>query len=362
MAGNKIMDILNQAVPTDVSDVHLSVGMRPRFREHSRLTDTEHAEVTESAMEGYIKEIVPPEKMETLLKTRELDFSFGTPETARFRVNVYFEQGNMGIAVRILRSKVWSFEELGYPQPLMESLANAHSGLVLVTGNTGSGKSTTLASMIDFINKTRDCHIVTIEDPVEFIFKHQRATVHQREMGADTLSFTAALKHVLRQDPDVILIGEMRDLETIEAALTVAETGHLVFGTLHTSDAVSTINRIVDVFPAYKQQQVRAQMAFILNGVISQRLIPCTDGKGRALAAEIMLANSGIRSMIRDAKDHQIYSMIQTGVKEGMKTMNQSLADLCRAKKIDVKEASRHTSSPADLYRLVGVPSPAMVA
>jgi len=350
-----MIDVIASANKRGSSDVHVCIGLRPRIRIDSRLVDSEFDVVDQQQLDIWIKEIVPPEKFKYFLEFKELDFSFGHPDIGRFRVNCYFQRGTIGMAIRILPTKLWQFSDIGLPQLLMQDMASAPTGLVLCTGATGSGKTTTLAAMINFILKTRPCHIVTVEDPIEFTFTHDKATIHQREIGADTHSFANALKHVLRQDPDVILVGEMRDLETIEMAMTAAETGHLVFATLHTSDAVQTINRVIDVFPEHKQRQVRTQLSFVLNGVISQRLIPHASGKGRCLAAEIMMATPALRSMIREEKIHQVYSLLQTGMKDGMKTFNQSLAELYHDKKISIEEAMNATSSPEELSRLTGI-------
>jgi twitching motility protein PilT len=355
MAESKLIDIIAHAAKLGSSDVHVCAGIRPRIRVDSRLVDTEFDLVTNETMEHWCKEIIPDHRMEVFRREKELDFSFGHPEIGRFRVNAFYQRGTIGLAIRILPNKLWTFADIGMPPLLMQELASAPTGLVLLTGATGSGKTTSLAAMINFILKTRHCHIVTVEDPIEFVFKHDKATIHQREVGEDTLSFAQALKHVLRQDPDVILIGEMRDLETIETALTVAETGHLVFATLHTSDCVQTINRVIDVFPEHKQRQVRTQLSFVMNAVLSQRLIPHASGKGRTLAAEVMLATPAIRSMIREEKIHQIYSIIQTGMKDGMKTFNQSLAELYHDKKISIEEAMNNSNNPEELCRLAGI-------
>lgn len=355
MSDRPLIDIIAHAAKLGSSDVHVCQGIPPRIRIDSKLVDTDFDLVTSRTMDRFVKEIVPDEKLQRFYKDFELDFSFGHPDIGRFRVNVFYQRGTIAMAIRILPEKMWNFADIGLPPLLMQDLASAPTGLVLLTGATGSGKTTTLASIVNFILKTRHCHIVTIEDPIEFVFKHDKATVHQRELGADTHSFAAALKHVLRQDPDVILVGEMRDLETIETALTVAETGHLVFATLHTSDAVQTVNRIIDVFPEHKQLQVRTQLSFVMNAVLSQRLIPHASGTGRVLGAEIMIANPAVRSMIREQKVHQIYSMIQTGMKEGMKTFNQSLAELYHDKKITIEEAMNNSSNPEELCRLAGI-------
>jgi twitching motility protein PilT len=355
MAAQKLIDLILYAAKKGSSDLHVSVGLKPRIRVDSQLVDTEFAELTKQDLEDFINEIIPKDRYEDFKKTKELDFSFGHPEIGRFRVNMFYQRSTIAMAIRILPNKIYSFDDLGLPPDLIQDLASAPTGLVLVTGSTGSGKTTTLASIIDFISKTRACHIVTVEDPIEFVFKHQKATVHQREIGSDSLSFDKSLRHVLRQDPDVILIGEMRDLETIETALTVAETGHLVFATLHTSDAVQTVNRVIDVFPEHQQRQVRTQLSFVLNATLSQRLIPLASGKGRILASEILIATSAVRSMIREEKVHQIYSSIQTGMRDGMKTLNQSLFDLFKQKKITIEDALANTTNTEELCRLIGI-------
>jgi twitching motility protein PilT len=288
---------------------------------------------------------------------RELDFSFGHQDIGRFRVNAFFQRSTIGLAIRIYPTRIRTLEEIGLPEPLVAQLATAVAGLLLITGGTGTGKTTTLAAIVELVARTRDCHIVTIEDPIEFVFRNQLATIHQREVGSDTRSFCRALRQVLRQDPDVIVVGEMRDLETIEAALTAAETGHLVIATLHTSDATQTINRIIDVFPENKQNQVRSQLSFVLNAIISQRLVRRANGRGRVLASEIMIANQAVRSLIREAKTHQIYSIIQTHSRDGMKSFNQSLQDLVTARTISVGDALRASSSVDELRKALGVHS-----
>jgi twitching motility protein PilT len=283
----------------------------------------------------------------------ELDLSFGVEGLSRFRANVFLQRGAVAAAFRTIPNRILSFEELGLP-PVVAELANKPRGLVLVTGPTGSGKSTTLASLIDKINNERHVHVVTIEDPIEFVHQHKKAVINQRELDADTKSFRNALKYILRQDPDVVLIGEMRDLETIESALVIAETGHLAFATLHTNSCVQTINRIVDVFPAHQQPQVRAQLSFVLEGVLSQQLLPRADGKGRVLALEIMIPNAAIRNLIREDKIHQIYSQMQVGqAKFGMQTMNQSLASLYQRRLITLEEALSRSSDPEELRNML---------
>jgi twitching motility protein PilT len=283
----------------------------------------------------------------------ELDFSFGIQNLARFRGNVFKQRGCVSIVMRQIPFSIKTFDDLHLP-PIIARMAEKPRGLVLVTGPTGSGKSTTLAAMIDKINRERHGHIITVEDPIEFIHRHQNCIVNQREVGTDTKSFQNSLKYALRQDPDVILIGEMRDLETIQAALTIAETGHLAFATLHTNSAAEAINRIIDVFPSHQQSQVRAQLAFVLEGIITQTLLPKKSGKGRAMAAEILVVTPAIRALIRDDKIHQIYSSMQSGKKFGMQTMNDALYQLYMARDVAEEECLRVTSDPNEFLRLIG--------
>jgi twitching motility protein PilT len=284
---------------------------------------------------------------------KELDFSFQLEDVARFRANVFIQRGKIACAIRIIPFNIWSIEECGLPEDVVRGFCQLKKGLVLVTGATGSGKSTTLASMVDEINSSRKSHIVTVEDPIEFVHDNKLSIVDQRQVTEDTPSFNSALTHVLRQDPDVILIGEMRDLETIQSALVIADTGHLVLATLHTSDSIQTINRIIDVFPSHQQKQIRAQLSFVLSGILSQQLIPCADREGRVLAAEILVATPAIRSMIRDAKEAQIYSVLQTSQKAGMRTMNQALSELCALGAITKEEALARTSDPHELMNII---------
>ncbi|MCX5687309.1 MAG: type IV pilus twitching motility protein PilT, partial [Candidatus Omnitrophica bacterium] len=284
---------------------------------------------------------------------KELDFAFTIKGLSRFRVNVFFQRGCVGAAIRALPFKIMSFQECGLPVNVVQDFCNRQKGLILVTGATGSGKSTSLASMIDYININRDCHIITIEDPIEYMHSNKKSIIDQREVGFDTHTFSRALKHVLREDPDVILIGEMRDLETVEAALVIAETGHLVFATLHTSDSSQTINRIIDVFPSRQQAQVRTQLSFVLTGVLSQQLLQRKSGKGRVLAVEVLIANHAMKSLIRESKIHQVYSVIQTGQKDNMQTMNQALFELCKKGDISEKEALANTTEVQDLERML---------
>ena len=329
---------LEYVVQNRASDFHLGDGVCPSMRVDGDLVYLSETPFSYEYMVKLLKETLPEDRLKLFERERELDYSFGLTGIGRFRVNLFYQRSSIGAAVRALPFTPMNFEQIGFPVRVAENLVSRPSGLILVTGPTGSGKTTTLASMIDYINEHQSCHIVTIEDPIEFLFKNKKAKVSQREVGADTHSFNQALKHVLRQDPDVILVGEMRDLETIEIALTVAETGHLVFATLHTPDAVQSVNRIIDVFPAHQQQQVRVQLSFVLQAVISQQLLP-RKGGGLCMAPEILIATPAIRTLIRESKSHQIYSSLQMGQKEGMKTLNMSLVELVKAGKVTKEEA-----------------------
>lgn len=344
--------LLRQVVERGATDLHLTAGLPPYIRLDDRLLPLEQPPVSGEDIRDIAYPLLTPEKIERFERWKELDFAFSIEGLARFRANYFIQQGAVGVAIRMLPFSILAFGELGLPVQVLTDLCNKPKGLVLITGATGSGKTTTLAAMIDYLNATKEHHIITIEDPIEYIHASKKSIVDQREVGADTQSFAQALKHVLRQDPDVILIGEMRDLETIETALTVAETGHLVFATLHTSDAAQTVNRIVDVFPAHQQNQVRIQLSMELLGVMSQQLVPKANGKGRVLAAEMLIANHAVRSLIREQKVHQIYSVIQTGQKEGMRTMNQALYELYINRVITLDEALARSSDPDDLMRL----------
>ncbi|HEY2735635.1 MAG TPA: type IV pilus twitching motility protein PilT, partial [Polyangiales bacterium] len=295
--------------------------------------------------------VVTQKQREKFENELELDTSYTLPGKSRFRMNVFLQRDSVGCVMRVIPYEIVNFDKLGVPAAVRD-WANLPRGLVLVTGPTGSGKSTTLASIVDIINRERAVHIITVEDPIEFLHQHKKAIVNQREVGEDTHSFANALKHVLRQDPDVILVGEMRDLETISTALTAAETGHLVFATLHTQDAPQSIDRIIDVFPAHQQQQVRVQLAASLQGICTQQLLPTIDGRGRVAACEVLVATPAIRNLIREAKTHQIYSMLQAGGKYGMVTMDMSLAKLLRAHAISLDVAREHASNDEDLRRL----------
>ena len=352
MAALQIETLLKMMVDRNASDLHIPAFSPPQLRIDEKLVPTEFPPLAPDDAKKLAYSILKPQQIEKFEREFELDVSFGIEALGRFRVNVFLQRGYVGAAIRLLPFSIMSFAECGLPVNIVEELCKKPKGLVLVTGATGSGKSTTLASMVDKINSERNCHIVIIEDPIEYIHKNKKALIDQREVESDTHSFAQSLKHVLRQDPNVILIGEMRDLETIEAALTIAETGHLVLSTLHTSDAVQTINRIVDVFPAHQQQQVRIQLSFVLLAVLSQQLIPKASGRGRVLATEVMIANPAVRSLIREAKTHQMQSIIQTCQKEGMKTMNQSLFELYQQKLIAYEDAISRSTDPEDLERL----------
>lgn len=345
-------DILVDILEKGASDLHLTTGIPPTMRLHGSLVNLDYPRLTPGDTQKLIYSILTQEQRERLERNWEFDFSYSVPGRARFRVNVYYQRNSLGAAFRVVPVEIKTIEELGLPS-VLESLARKHRGFVLVTGPTGSGKTTTLASLVDIINETRAVHIMTIEDPIEFLHTHKKAIVNQREVNADTKSFATALKYVLRQDPDVILIGEMRDIETISAALTAAETGHLVFASLHTQDAPQTIDRIVDVFPPHQQQQIRVQLAGTLQGIVAQQLLPIRDGGGLVVAVEFLLATPGIRNMIREAKTHQIYSAIQTGQQHGMQTMDQSLADLYQRGKISLEAAMSRASDARDLKQLL---------
>jgi twitching motility protein PilT len=319
--------MLKELVSKGGSDLHITTGIPPMIRIHGHLKPLGNTALTPAMTKQLAYSILTDVQKQKFEEHKELDFSFGVRGLGRFRSNVFLQRGAVGVAIRTIPYKIYTFQELGLPK-VVEELCSRPSGLILVTGPTGSGKSTTLTTMIDKINSERHEHIVTIEDPIEFVHSHKKCIVNQREVHADTDSFANALRACLRQDPDKVLIGEMRDLETIEAALTIAETGHLTFATLHTNSAVQTINRIIDVFPAHQQPQIRAQLSFVLEGVLCQTLLPRADGQGRVLALEIMIPNPAIRNLIREDKVHQIYSVMQAGQeKSGMQTMNQSLLE-----------------------------------
>jgi twitching motility protein PilT len=353
MMQSGLSDYLFDAIRMGASDLHVTAGLPPMVRIHGKVEPLDYPPLTPNATRELIYDILTADQRQRLENDWELDFSYSVPRTARFRVNVYFQRGALGAAFRAIPEVIKSIEKLGLPEAV-EDMTEKPRGLVLVTGPTGSGKSTTLAAMIDKINETRNEHIMSVEDPIEFLHSHKKCIVNQREVNQDTKSFAQALKHVLRQDPDVILVGEMRDLETISLAVTAAETGHLVFGTLHTQDTPQTVDRIIDVFPPHQQHQVRAQLANALQGIITQILIPRLNGRGRVVACEVLVPTPGVRNLIREAKNHQIYSAIQTGGKYGMQTMDAALVELVRKGLITEAEAEKRSSNPDELRRLAG--------
>jgi twitching motility protein PilT len=344
--------LLKTVYDNKASDLHILAGSPVELRIDEKLVPVDDYILSPEDSQKLTYSILTLAHIEKFERTLELDMAFAVEGVGRFRVNVFKQRQSVGCSIRMIPKTIWSFEECGLPEEIVTNLCKKQKGLVLVTGATGSGKSTSLASMIDWINRDRPCHIVTIEDPIEYVHVNKKALVAQREIYTDTHSFAGALKHVLRQDPNVILIGEMRDLETIEAALTIAETGHLVFATLHTSDCVQTINRIVDVFPAHQQAQIKTQLSFVLLAILSQQLIPRMGEAGRVLGCEIMIATPPIRSLIREGKIHQLYSVMQTSQKEGMKTMNQCLYELFQKKSIAYEEAFARTTDTDDLLRI----------
>lgn len=350
--------LLQEMIQRGASDLHITVGNPAKLRVDGDLVNSKINQVLTPKDTLSLAYSILTENQKKRFETEdELDFSFGVQNLSRFRGNVYKQRGCVAMAIRQIPYEIVSIEKLGLP-PIINKLAERPRGLVLVTGPTGSGKSTTLAAMVDKVNREMKGHIITIEDPIEFIHRHQNCMINQREVGADTKSFTAALKYALRQDPDVILIGEMRDLETISAALTIAETGHLVFATLHTNSAAESINRMIDAFPSHQQAQIRAQLAFVLEGVITQTLLPKAKGKGRVAACEIMVCTPAIRAVIRDEKIHQIYSLMQAGKKHGMQTMNDALQMLYMRGEVTLEEALKRSGDPAELLRAVGEPVP----
>jgi twitching motility protein PilT len=347
--------LLEEMIQKDASDLHITAAEKPKLRVDGDIVDSSVPDVLTPKDTLQLAYSVLTENQKKRFETDdELDFSFGIQNLARFRGNVFKQRGCVAMVIRMIPFNVRTFQELGLP-PVIAKLAERPRGLILVTGPTGSGKSTTLAAIIDKINKERKGHIITVEDPIEFIHRHQACLVNQREIGTDTKTFANALKYALREDPDVILVGEMRDLETVAAALTIAETGHLVLATLHTNSAAESINRIIDVFPSNQQSQVRAQLAFVLEGVITQTLLPKAKGRGRCMAAEIMVATPAIRALIRDDKIHQIYSAMQSGKKYGMQTMNDALYQLYTSREVSQEECERVSSDPKEFLRMIGV-------
>ncbi|MEX1264025.1 MAG: type IV pilus twitching motility protein PilT [Actinomycetota bacterium] len=349
-----IPELLGKLLDHEGSDLHLTAGAPPVVRVNGELERIEgYPALSPRALQGMIYAILPQKLRERFEQELELDMSYSLPGRARFRVNVYMQRDAIGAAFRVIPFEIKAIEDLGLP-PVVADLARFQRGFVVVTGPTGSGKSTTLASMVDLVNTERKGHIMTVEDPIEFLHKHKSCIVNQREVGADTHGFSTALKHVLRQDPDIILVGEMRDLETISTAITAAETGHLVFATLHTQDAPQTIDRIIDVFPPHQQQQVRVQLATTLMGVVTQQLIPTADGNGRVAAIEVLVTTPAVRNLIREGKVHQIYSSMQAGGRHGMQTMDMSLAQHVKAGHITQQLAFERCHDPEELTRLMG--------
>jgi len=351
-----LQQLLKAMIEKGASDLHITTGSPPQLRIDGQLVPLKMPPLTPVETKNLCYSILTDAQKHHFEEENELDLSFGVKNLSRFRANIFMQRGAVSGAFRTIPFKILSLEELGLPA-VVEDLARKPRGLVLVTGPTGSGKSTTIASILDKVNTERHEHILTIEDPIEYLHHHKNCIVNQRDVGADTDSFKKALKYVLRQDPDVILIGEMRDLETIEAALVIAETGHLVFASLHTNSCVQTINRILDVFPPYQQAQVRQQLTFVLEGVLSQTLIPKASGSGRVLAAEVMVPNAAIRNLIREEKVHQIYGQMQVGQsKFGMQTLNQSLALLVQRRLITVEDALLRSADQEELRQLMANP------
>lgn len=346
--------LLEEMVARGASDLHLTAGERPKLRVDGELVNAAgDAPLGPRETMALAYSVLTDTQKKRFETEDELDFSFGIPQLARFRGNAFKQRGCVSLAVRQVPFAIKPLSELGLPSAVAK-MAEKPRGLVLVTGATGSGKSTTLAAMLDKINRERRGHIITVEDPIEFVHRHQGCIVNQREVGTDTKSFSSALKYALREDPDVVLIGEMRDLETIQAALTIAETGHLAFATLHTNSAAEAVTRMVDVFPAHQQSQVRAQLAFVLEGIVTQTLVPKAAGRGRALAAEVLVVTPAIRALVREDKLHQIYSLMQGGKKYGMQTLNDALYQLYVGRQVALEECLRVSNDPNELLRMTG--------
>ncbi|MBN2222270.1 MAG: type IV pilus twitching motility protein PilT [Vallitaleaceae bacterium] len=347
-----IDELLIEAFNQKASDVHLTVGMPPIYRIHGKLRPVEGEKLTPQTSREVIKPIMSPETYAKYEDRGEIDFSYSIAQIGRYRVNVFNQRGSMAAAIRLVDSVIPTPDKLGIPDSVVE-LYEKKRGLILVTGPTGSGKSTTLASLIDQINRNRNAHVITLEDPIEYLHKHNKSVVNQREVGVDSMSFSNALRASLRQDPDIILVGEMRDLETISIAITAAETGHLVLSTLHTIGAANTIDRIIDVFPPHQQQQIRVQLSTVLVSIVSQQLLPSYDGRSRVAAFEVLHANQAIRSLIRENKTHQITSIIQTNRQVGMQTMDESILALVKEGRISREQAIIFATDPASLERRI---------
>ncbi len=348
-----IEELLRALAANKGSDLHITAGSPPRIRINGALRPLNLPVLSPDASQALVYGILNPDQIAKFEREKELDTAFGLSGVGRFRVNVFYQRSAVGASLRTVPFEIANFQQLGLPNRIFEQLCNLPKGLVLVTGATGSGKSTTLAAMVDYINANEDGHIITIEDPIEFLHRNKRCLVNQREVGTDTLTFSEALRHVLRQDPDTVLIGEMRDMETVQLGLELAETGHLTLATLHTSDAVQTINRIIDMFPPGQQAQIRTQLSFVIEGIVSQQLLKLSGGGGRCCALEVLIPTHGIRANIRDDKIHQIYSAIQTGAKDGMITMNSSLVELVAAGKISRDAAMGATARADELAELL---------
>lgn len=346
-----IRDMLEYAIERKASDLHISPGLPPVLRIQGSLVPMENDVLTEDDTENFVRNVLTEKQLETLFSKGDVDASISCQNNNRLRLNAFKQKNSYSISFRLVKPEIPDFNALGLP-PVVLELAKITKGLILVTGPTGTGKSTTLASMIDWINQNRDTHVITLEEPIEYVHKHKKSIVHQREIGTDALSFSSGLRAALRQDPDVILIGEMRDLESISIALTAAETGHLVLSTLHTIGAAKTIDRIIDVFPPHQQPQIRVQLSVVIQAVISQQLIPGLNGGERIPAVEVMISNPAIRNLIRENKTHQVFNSIQTGSKSGMQTMDNSLFELYRKKKISFDNMLKYSVDPEYLKKL----------
>jgi twitching motility protein PilT len=350
--------LLEEMVQRNSTDLHLTTGAPPMYRIDGELVPTNYEIMTPELIQNLVYSVLNDQQRKKFEMEWELDFSFGIAGLSRFRGNCFRQRGSVAAAIRTIPFEIRGFKELGIPAVVQE-LSSRPKGLILCTGPTGSGKSTTLAAIIDKVDSERRCHIVSVEDPIEYLFRHKKAIINQRQVGSDTKSFGNALKYVLREDPDVVMVGEMRDVETIATTLTIAETGHLTLATLHTNSCAETVHRVIDVFPPYQQGQVRAQLAFVIEGVITQQLLPKIGG-GRVLAAEVMVATPAIRALIRDEKEHQIYSTIQAGAKYGMQTMNQSLYDLYAKRHITLETAFDYTPNIEEFEHMVEQKTPVM--
>jgi twitching motility protein PilT len=348
-----LRELLQEMMKRDASDLHLTAGLPPQYRVDGDIVSSDFEVLTAEDTRKIAYSVLSDEQKKQFENTKELDLSFGVQGMSRFRANVFIQRGVTTMAIRRIPYEILSFEQLGLPK-VVKRFAELHRGMLLVTGPTGSGKSTTLASMVDYINRNRSGHILTIEDPIEYVHQHKKCIVNQREIQSDTQSFGNALKYVLRQDPDVILVGEMRDRETIAAAITIAETGHLCLATLHTNSTYESVNRMIDVFPSSQQPQIRAQLAFVLEGVVTQQLIPRFKGRGREMCAEVMACTPAIKALIRDDKVHQVYGIMQAGQKYGMQTMNQSLYQAYINRRISYEEAVGRSPDRDEILKMIG--------